>query len=161
MGRPTWPQPAAAPEVAVGGPVGGGRTWPATPVALPNPHAVAFVEDLADAGPLAVPPRVGPAGLFPAGVNVEFVVVRAPGHLAMRVHERGVGETRSCGTGACAAVVAARRREGDGSPRRWRVDVPGGAVHVEERPDGEVVLSGPAVVVAEGALDERWLADHP
>ena len=60
--------------------------------------------------------------LYPEGVNVEFVVRRGADHVAMRVHERGSGETRSCGTGACAAAVAVA---GEG-PGRWRVDVPGG-----------------------------------
>ena len=159
MGRPTFATLRAMPVVAVRD-AAGERTWPATSVSIPNPHAVAFVDDLADAGPLLDAPLVAPPAMFPDGANVEFVVVHAPGHLAMRVHERGVGETRSCGTGACAAAIAARRREGDGSPRLWRVDVPGGTVHVEERADGEVVLSGPAVLVAEGVLDEAWLAHH-
>jgi diaminopimelate epimerase len=160
MGRPSFATLRAMPVVAVRD-AAGERTWPATAVSIPNPHAVAFVDDLADAGPLVGVPQVSPPAMFPEGANVEFVVVRAPGHLAMRVHERGVGETRSCGTGACAAAIAARRREGDGAPRRWQVDVPGGTVHVEERADGEVVLSGPAVLVAEGVLDDAWLADHP
>jgi diaminopimelate epimerase len=160
MGRPTVATLQAAPTVAVRDGAGE-RTWPATSVSIPNPHAVTFVDHLADAGPLADAPLIAPSAMFPEGANVEFVVVRKPGHLAMRVHERGVGETRSCGTGACAAAIAARRREGDGSPRLWRVDVPGGTVHVDERADGEVVLSGPAVLVAEGLLDEAWLADHP
>jgi len=161
MGEPAFAVLRAMPLVTVGDGAGGGRTWPATSVSIPNPHAVAFVDDLADAGALHEAPQIGPPAMFPEGANVEFVVVHDPGHLSMRVYERGVGETRSCGTGACAAAVAARRREGDGSPRSWRVDVPGGTVHVEERADGEVVLSGPAVLVAEGVLDDAWLADHP
>ena len=69
---------------------------------------------------------------LPDGQNVEFVVREGPRHLVMRVHERGVGETRSCGTGICAAVVAAVATE-DGSGAdgtRWRVDVPGGTCPV-------------------------------
>ncbi|CAM5431534.1 diaminopimelate epimerase [Streptomyces tanashiensis] len=77
-----------------------------------NPHAVAFVADLADAGALFTEPSFAPAAAYPDGVNVEFVVGRGPRHVAMRVHERGVGETRSCGTGACAVAVAAARRDG-------------------------------------------------
>ena len=69
---------------------------------------------------------------WPDGVNVEFVRIDAPGHLAMRVYERGVGETRSCGTGACAAVVAARRHLGADAPARWDVDVPGGRLRVTD-----------------------------
>jgi diaminopimelate epimerase len=84
----------------------GDRSWAATHVVVGNPHAVAFVDDLADAGPLRDEPTYDTV-LFPGGVNVEFVVRRGPGHIAMRVHERGSGETRSCGTGACAAALAA------------------------------------------------------
>jgi diaminopimelate epimerase len=136
----------------------GARSWAGVGVFLPNPHAVAFVDDLADAGPLLEAPTVTPAGSFPEGVNVEFVVARGERHVAMRVHERGVGETRSCGTGACAVMVAAARRAGDAAPTAWTVDVPGGRLTVAERADGEVVLTGPAVLVAEGELRPEWLA---
>ena len=103
----------------------GGRSWPALHVSVGNPHAVAFVDSLDDAGALLNPPEHD-AGEYPQGVNVEFVVRRGGRHVAMRVHERGSGETRSCGTGACAVMVArgAGRRRG---PRRpGRHDVPGG-----------------------------------
>ncbi|WP_061334954.1 diaminopimelate epimerase, partial [Streptomyces scabiei] len=80
----------------------GERSWPARNVNMGNPHAVAFVDDLAQAGDLLSPPPFSPASAYPDGVNVEFVVDRGPRHVAMRVHERGSGETRSCGTGACA-----------------------------------------------------------
>jgi diaminopimelate epimerase len=136
----------------------GPRTWPVTAVAMPNPHAVAFVNDLDDAGDLASAPAVSPSSAFPDGVNVEFVVVRGTAHAAMRVHERGVGETDSCGTGAAAAIVAARRRQGTDAPRTWRLDVLGGTLVVTERVDGSVELRGPAVLVAEGELSESWLA---
>ncbi|NUS14256.1 MAG: diaminopimelate epimerase, partial [Streptomyces sp.] len=85
----------------------GERSWPARNVNMGNPHAVAFVDDLAHAGTLYSPPPFSPASAYPDGVNVEFVVDRGPRHVALRVHERGAGETRSCGTGACAVAVAA------------------------------------------------------
>jgi diaminopimelate epimerase len=137
----------------------GERTWPATPVRIPNPHAVAFVGDLAEAGDLTSPPKVTPADAYPEGVNVEFVVRRGPGHIAMRVHERGVGETRSCGTGACAAAVATavRARAAGGASWPYAVDVPGGRLTVDWRPDGHVELSGPAVLVASGELRADWV----
>ena len=84
----------------------GSRGWPATRVSIGNPHAVAFVDSLSDAGPLTEPPSYSAAD-FPEGVNVEFVVRRGARYLSMRVHERGSGETRSCGTGACAVAAAA------------------------------------------------------
>ena len=139
----------------------GERSWPARNVNMGNPHAVAFVEDLAHAGHLYSPPPFSPASAYPDGVNVEFVVDRGPRHVALRVHERGSGETRSCGTGACAVAVAAARRDGadpavTGSPATYTVDVPGGTLVITERPDGEIEMTGPAVIVAEGEIDAEW-----
>ncbi|WP_433545345.1 diaminopimelate epimerase [Streptomyces sp. CA-294286] len=140
----------------------GDRTWPARNVNMGNPHAVAFVEDLAHAGSLYDPPAFSPAAAYPQGVNVEFVVDRGPQHVAMRVHERGAAETRSCGTGACAVAVAAARRDGHdpavtGSPVTYTVDVLGGRLVITETPDGAIGMSGPAVIVAEGHIDPSWL----
>jgi diaminopimelate epimerase len=132
-----------------------GRAWPATAVDVGNPHAVAFVDLLTDAGDLCAPPVVEPA--FPDGVNVEFVARQGDRHLAMRVHERGVGETRSCGTGACAAMVAAARADGAPPASSYTVDVPGGRLTVTTRADGHVELTGPAVIVASGELAESVL----
>ena len=68
----------------------------------------------------------------------------------MRVHERGSGETRSCGTGACAVMVAAATADGRGPGSAYRVDVPGGALTITWTDEGRVLLTGPAVIVAEG-----------
>ena len=128
-----------------------GRTWTAVHVDVGNPHAVVLLDDgtdLADVGRLWDEPTYD-ASLYPEGVNVEFVVRRGREHIAMRVHERGSGETRSCGTGACAAAVAAAQ----GRHGRCRVDVPGGTLGVTVRKSGEVFLSGPAVIVASGETD--------
>ena len=122
-----------------------------------NPHAVVFVDDLADAGPLYEPPQVRPPHGFPHGVNVEFARVLEPGHAAMRVHERGVGETQSCGTGACAVFAAARRLVGADAPDTWIVDVPGGRLVLATLGDGSIELTGPAVLVASGTIDAAWL----
>jgi diaminopimelate epimerase len=140
----------------------GERSWPARNVNMGNPHAVAFVDDLAHAGNLFSPPPFSPASAYPDGVNVEFVVDRGPRHVALRVHERGAGETRSCGTGACAVAVAAARRDGadpavTGSPATYTVDVPGGTLVITEQPDGEIEMTGPAVIVAEGEIESKWL----
>jgi diaminopimelate epimerase len=119
-----------------------------------NPHAVTFVSSLDDAGPLLVAPEHDP-DVYPDGVNVEFVVRRGDRHVAMRVHERGSGETRSCGTGACAVMVAAAVADGvvRDEDVTYRVDVPGGTLSVTWTTDDRVLLTGPAVVVARGETD--------
>jgi diaminopimelate epimerase len=136
-----------------------GHTWPARHVDMGNPHAVAFVDSLDDAGRLFDPPTHDPS-VYPDGVNVEFVVRRGERHVAMRVHERGSGETRSCGTGACAVMVAAAVAD-DARPEAskgfsdvaYRVDVPGGELTVTWTADDRVLLTGPAVIVASGQTD--------
>jgi diaminopimelate epimerase len=133
------------------------------------------VDDLEAAGQLAVSPEIRPASAFPAGANVEFVVSRGPRHLAMRVYERGVGETRSCGTGACAVAVAAAKTSGvsadagNGRPAGdagdgcrggdWIVDTPGGRLVVKVA-DRKMTLTGPAVLVAEGTVSRDWINAH-
>ncbi|NUU21455.1 MAG: diaminopimelate epimerase [Streptomycetaceae bacterium] len=134
-----------------------GSTRPAVNVNMGNPHAVVFVDDLDEAGNLFTAPPVHPPTVYPEGVNVEFVVDRAPGHVAMRVHERGAGETRSCGTGACAVMVAAARRDGAALPATYTVDVPGGRLVITERADGHIEMTGPAVIIAEGEVDRDRL----
>lgn len=126
-----------------------------------NPHvvvALASDEEL-EAADLSYLPILDPE---PAeGANVEFVVPFEPlvkdgvGRIRMRVHERGSGETLSCGTGAVAAALATRHWAGKGSPNQWQVHVPGGVVGVRmfATEDGEhVSLSGPAELVYEGDL---------
>jgi len=134
-------------EVAVGG-----RVWPALHVDMGNPHAVAFLDDgadLADVGPLLEAPVHDPA-VYPEGVNVEFVVRRGAGHVAMRVHERGSGETRSCGTGACAVMVAAALADDAPRDTPYRVDLPGGTLRIVWTADDRILMTGPALVVAQG-----------
>lgn len=133
----------------------GASEWEADHVDMGNPHAVAFVSSLDDAGPLLSAPGFD-AAVYPHGVNVEFVVPRGERHVAMRVHERGSGETRSCGTGACAVMVAAAVRDGvavGGPPARdtsYTVDVPGGTLTVTWTAANRVLLTGPGVIVARG-----------
>jgi len=120
----------------------------ATAVDMGNPHAVLSVPSVDALGVLA-PDRLD--------LNVEYVEQVGTRHLRMRVHERGVGETRSCGTGACAAVVAQVLAHGAGRDEAFAVDVPGGRLVVTWRGDGHVLMEGPAVLVAEGELTEDWL----
>ena len=139
------PARVAAAPVAV---VVAGQPRDAVAVDMGNPHAVVVLDDPVEELDLTAL-RV-PAEAFPDGANVEVVNVTAPGELRMRVVERGIGETRSCGTGACAAAVAAGRRTA------WTVRVPGGRLRVE--PAGErLLLTGPAVLVASGELSPEWL----
>jgi diaminopimelate epimerase len=133
----------------------GQRTWPAMHVDMGNPHAVVAVGDLSEAGGLLEPPGFDEAD-YPHGVNVEFVAQITPSRVAMRVFERSSGETRSCGTGACAAVVAtaasnlASQAKAPDAPMTYDVDVAGGELAVTWRPDGHVHLTGPAEIVAVG-----------
>ena len=149
------PQVLADRPVATAAPI---STQALAAVRMPNPHVVIPVADeVLDQLDLTRPPIVVPP--LPDGQNVEFVVSVAPFHLRMRVHERGVGETRSCGTGICAAAVAAAVAAGtaaDGST--WQVDVPGGTCRVIWHEDGTVELIGPVQIVAEIDLDDQWLA---
>ncbi len=127
-------------EVAVGK-----LTWPARSVDVGNPHAVVVLEDadLLDGLDLTAAPSWRPTEAFPHGVNTEFVVRTAPGHLRLRVHERGVGETEACGTGVVAAAAAI------GDAGQFTVEVKGGTLEVDLT-GPEAVLIGPAVVVARG-----------
>ena len=135
---------------------------PALSVSMGNPHTVVPLASFADLEGLDLTraPEVDPAP--PHGTNVEFVAAHDPlvqqgvGRVRMRVHERGVGETLSCGTGACAVAVAMRAWSGDQGSDSWLVEVPGGVLAVDfvTRPDGaeHVVLAGPAELVFDGEL---------
>ncbi|MPZ61610.1 MAG: diaminopimelate epimerase [Propionibacteriales bacterium] len=136
-------------EIAVGD-----RSWKAHKISVGNPHAVVFVDSLEEAGPLQETPEYDVSD-FPDGVNVEFVRPEADGELSMRVYERGAGETRSCGTGACAAAVAHVVTEDLVTPTTIRVGVLGGTLEVPVDTGNEVKLSGPAVIVAQGELELR------
>jgi diaminopimelate epimerase len=130
----------------------GGVPLPGVAVDVGNPHLVCPVDRLDDLD-LTAAPAYDPA-VFPDGVNIEFVVVEAPDRIRMRVHERGVGETRSCGTGTVAAVTGVLHRRGDETGAA-SVEIPGGRVHVEVG-ENTCVLTGPAAFVARGELDRAW-----
>ena len=131
-------------------------------VSLGNPHLACVVDRPIAEFDLTAAPAVDHCQ-FPAGVNVEVVRVLGERHLEMRVHERGSGETMSCGTGAVAAAVAAEAAGPsgrNGQPRLtgvWTVQVPGGTLTVTLTPTTSL-LTGPAVIVAEGELNQSWLA---
>jgi diaminopimelate epimerase len=114
-----------------------------------NPHIVVELDSAAELAALDLTHAPEVRDPLPDGQNVEFIVRRGERSIAMRVHERGVGETRSCGTGVCAAAAVAA---GAADDREWTVTVPGGELQV--RWDATTMyLSGPAVLVASGQLD--------
>jgi diaminopimelate epimerase len=119
-------------------------------VSMGNPHVVFFVPD-AEAVPIA---RIGPVverhPLFPQHVNVGFAQIVDREHIRLRVWERGAGLTKACGTGACAALVAAARRDLTGRHATLQLD--GGDLHIEWRDDGHVIMTGPAAVDFAGEL---------
>jgi diaminopimelate epimerase len=129
-----------------------------------NPHATFFVAD-ADAVDLAaLGPRLEHDALFPERANIGVATVRDPGrgrdgdigHIRLRVWERGAGLTRACGSGACAALVAAHRRSMSG--RRAVVALDGGDLDIVWREDGHVVMTGPAALAFEGRFDAALIA---
>jgi diaminopimelate epimerase len=126
-----------------------GATYSGFNINVGNPHAVVFTDDLSTLGSLEVAPEVSPAGSYPEGVNVEFVEL-LPGHeVKMRVHERGSGETQSCGTGTCAVALAASMKLGEPLPARWVIYPPGGRLVVDIDGHSNATLTGPAVLVAD------------
>ena len=140
-------------RAVLGGP--GGLACEGLRVSVGNPHLACLVDAPLAGFDLTGPPLLDPAQ-FPEGGNVELVRVTGPGTAEMRVHERGSGETRSCGTGAVAAAAAAATAAGQ-DHGSWQVSVPGGRLTVLLEP-GASWLRGPAVIVAEGELDGVWLA---
>ena len=132
-------------------------SWPAVGIAGMNNHAVSVVDDIANAGLLADIPTALPAGTYPDGVNFEFIQEKSPTHITMRTHERGVGETLSCGSGACAAAYVHATSNHLNDPWTVQVDVLGGTVYVDSDTDGILTLRGPAVFVAEGTIEPSLL----
>lgn len=126
-------------------------------ISMGNPHAVFFVGDV-EAYDLG---RIGPMleghPLFPERANISLAEVRAPDHIRLRVWERGAGLTQACGSAACAALVAAVRREL--TERRATVTLPGGDLLVEWREDdGHVLMTGPVEFEHQGVLDPALFA---
>ena len=128
------------------------QQYSARHISIGNPHAVAFLEDLAQLGSLGQAPVVTPPSVYPEGVNVEFVEIQSPDTLIMRVHERGSGETRSCGTGTCAVALAATIHTRGHLPARWIIKPPGGTLIVDIDGHSNATLIGPAVILEDHDL---------
>jgi diaminopimelate epimerase len=121
--------------------------------AVGNPHAVIEVPDVDRADVARIGPALQASPLFPAGVNVGFAQVVDAGHVRLRVHERGAGETLACGSGACAAVAVLAQQGRVGT--HVDVDLPGGRLTIDwPGGDAPVRMAGPAAFVFEG----QWLA---
>lgn len=118
-----------------------------------NPHAVVFVPDLNEIGDLAKLPDVEPVQTYPEGVNIEFAKILEDNEIQMRVYERGIGETKSCGTGTCAVALAATIKSGQKLPIKWRINPPGGQLVVEIDAHSNATLTGPAILLKDIELD--------
>ena len=122
-----------------------------------NPHAVFFVEDAANIPLDKLGPKLERHRLFPQRANIDVAQVLSPTRLRLRVWERGVGITLACGTGACAAAVAAHRRNLAG--RKIDVVVDGGTLQIEWAADNHVLMTGPAATSFTGELDPALLPE--
>jgi diaminopimelate epimerase len=124
-----------------------GATYTGFNISVGNPHAVVFTDDLSTLGSLEIAPTVTPADSYPDGVNVEFVEILPGQEAKMRVHERGSGETQSCGTGTCAVALAATMKTGGTLPSRWVIFPPGGRLVVDIDGHSNATLTGPALLL--------------
>jgi diaminopimelate epimerase len=123
---------------------------------LGNPHATFFVDDAEAIDVAAYGPVLERDRLFPERVNIGIATVRGPEHIRLRMWERGAGITRACGSGACAALVAAHRRGLTG--RHATVVLDGGELDILWRQaDGHVIMTGPATLAFEGSFDAELL----
>ena len=137
----------------------GERACDGLAISVGNPHLACLTDIPVADFDLTRPPELE-RGLFSDGANVEVLRLTGPRQVEMRVYERGSGATLSCGTGAVATAVAAAVAAGEwgaGAEHRWTVDVPGGRLTVTPSATASL-LSGPAVIVATGELDDGWLA---
>ena len=156
MGEPTLDGPSipvAAEGRVINAPLEvDGRTYQVTCVSMGNPHCVTFAPSV-DGLPLGdIGPRFEHHAFFPQRVNTEFVQVLARNELRMRVWERGSGETAACGTGACAALVAAVLN--DKADRRATIHLNGGDLEIEwNAADNHVFMTGPAEEVFTGEIE--------
>jgi diaminopimelate epimerase len=119
-------------------------------VSMGNPHVVFFVADVTAFDIPTLGPMIERHPLFPEGVNVGFAQVKGRDRIRLRVWERGAGLTKACGTGACAALVAAARR--GLTDRAATLELDGGELFVDWRDDDHVIMTGPAAVDFAGDL---------
>lgn len=135
----------------------GNQRWSGYNISIGNPHAVVFVDSVAAVGELKAAPVVSPLDAYPDGVNVEFVEFIGEHEAKMRVFERGVGETKSCGTGTCAVALAASLRRGEKLPAKWVIYPPGGRLEVEIDSHSNATLTGPALLISEHEISKYFV----
>ena len=122
-------------------------------VSMGNPHAVIEVDALEAAPVESLGPALQRHAAFPQQCNVGFAQVIDAGHIRLRVHERGVGETLACGSGACAAVAVLARRGRVDAAAGVAVELPGGTLRIQQGADGVLRMAGPAAFVYEGIFN--------
>jgi diaminopimelate epimerase len=145
LGQPDQPVVQHPVEVA-------GQIWDVTCVSMGNPHCITFVPDVAAIPLAAIGPQFEHHSAFPKRTNTEFIQVVRPDYLKMRVWERGAGITLACGTGACAALVAAVLT--GNSDRRATVELPGGCLQIEwAETNNRLYMTGPADRVFTGRIE--------
>lgn len=158
MGEPVL-KAGMIPVLAHGEPVLGqtlavlGQDFQFTAVSMGNPHCIIFVNEFAGLDFMKIGPAIETHSLFPKKTNVEFIRVESPGEITMKVWERGAGPTLACGTGACAAAVAAVLN--GKTEREITVHLPGGDLLIEWGKDNHVYMTGPALYSFRG----EWLGD--
>jgi len=126
------------------------QTFKITCVSMGNPHCITFVNDVQSISVDEIGPKIENHPLFPEKINVEFIQVLNKQEINFRVWERGVGETLACGTGACAALVAAVLNKK--TDREATIHLPGGALNIQWADDRHVYMTGPAELVFRGEM---------
>lgn len=134
-----------------------GKQWSVTCVSMGNPHAVVFTEGIDDMVLEKIGPKFENHSLFPNRINTEFIEVIDSRTLRMRVWERGSGETFACGTGTCAAVVAACLNGFCRQDEEILVHLRGGDLRITYRSDGTVMMTGPAAHVFDGVVEDEFI----
>lgn len=156
MGRPVFDR-EKIPMTGTGDPFEqklelGGRELEVQCLSVGNPHCIVFVDSVDDEAVAEIGPKIEWHRVFPNRINVQFAQVLGPGEIRLRTWERGAGETLACGTGACAASVAAMKLGHVSSP--VTVHLRGGDLKVEWSPGSEILMTGPAVEVFSGKLSQ-------
>lgn len=125
-----------------------------TAVNVGNPHVIFFVDDCAAVDLDRLGPEIEHDGVFPARINVNVATITDHSHIRLRVWERGAGETRACGTGACATAIGAMRR--GLVDRKVTVSLPGGDLLIEWTEAGRILMTGPAIESFRGEFDPAY-----